>query len=400
MIPEVRARKLAAIMSDVLKETVWPKVLFIAEQTDLEPHGPLRIKVGTGKRTYHTVKTDEATNKKYHQIVFGKKMVLDKFSKTKAGNWLSGSEILHKGYFEGVLSLPNLLAHTILHEAAHGLQVMAGDRVRGEVHTEIFYSWLDILSNACAEQCLDELRKKASAKKIELEFDSSLDDIETPLSSEDLAIGDKVIVIDRHGERLAAEITKINKKTVTVKAKGEVIIRAPYAFLRPYDESVDNGLSSSSRGEKPPQSKAHTPASETGEFLGKYYFLSSEFTSPIQYKGRVFQTAKHLYFWLLSLKLANPWLSEQIHNAATIARLDSIITNATPEFSGIDEEVRIKALKRTLWEKFANGALQRKLIESYGIELTHHEKEIHNDLGKQLMALREYLVSNVQEKAG
>lgn len=103
------------------------------------PHNKLGFRVGSGQKTYHR---KLAENK--HLITFGVKMILSKLeSQLTASGWTTGREILSRNYFNSEVTPQTSLASVVLHEFAHYIQTINGQRHYGSVHNEHFYKILD-----------------------------------------------------------------------------------------------------------------------------------------------------------------------------------------------------------------------------------------------------------------
>jgi len=401
MIPETRARKIAEVMVKVLKDTVWPAVLQLAEHHDLEPFGPLNPKVGRGKSTYHKITIDEESGDMAHRIIFGKDMVMSKFSERQAGNWLSTHEIREKGYFGGEVTLAHLLSHTILHESAHAIQRMAGERVKGEVHNPQFYRWLDLLSDLAGHECLEDLVQRCRQKALSLEFDKRLDPPDEIITRDQVAVGDLYEATLTSGETVTVAVQKVNRKTVTGRTEGGLICRLQFTSLRKKSGSKPAPAPTPARPTAPPvQLPGGDIKSPITEFIGSTYFLSCDFYCPVNFHSHWFYSGKHLYYWLLATRIRDQSVKGRIEQTHSLEALDAILADYRLEFEALSEELKIRALKRTIWEKFQNKALQKRLMETGERPLEPTDKEIHPALGRQLMALRAHLKETVLKAAG
>jgi hypothetical protein len=110
-------------------------------------------RVGKGQSTNHKLIDRE------HVLTFGVLMVEDKLTEHSTAKWLSVREIARYRFYNGKVNLINLMAHVILHEYAHALQTVAGERLRGSVHNSGFYR---ILRNLHAEHG-ETIREKVIA---------------------------------------------------------------------------------------------------------------------------------------------------------------------------------------------------------------------------------------------
>jgi len=98
----------------------------------------LNTRVGRGLKTYCRFKPQAGA-----VITFGQMMVIDQLRPGQAQRWLTGREMLNRGYFAGVLTPATVFSHVVLHEYAHVEQVMTGGRSRNSVHNAPFYAILD-----------------------------------------------------------------------------------------------------------------------------------------------------------------------------------------------------------------------------------------------------------------
>ena len=159
---------IASIMVQISQNIVWPVIHEICKEEKVKVKYPFQAKVGSGSRTYHILKKDKHVLK--HTVTYGQKMVLDKFDYERARKWLTGREISEKGFLNSELSFKNLMAHTILHEMAHALQTIMGDRLHKSVHNPAFYRWLKRLHKCCGEEVVSTLELMSIKKKVNLEF--------------------------------------------------------------------------------------------------------------------------------------------------------------------------------------------------------------------------------------
>ncbi|HBM51120.1 MAG TPA: hypothetical protein DD385_13410, partial [Marinobacter sp.] len=115
-------------MCQATRDILWaPAASWVRKQNQC---AGLVLRVGSGQATYHRYDP----RKKQHLITYGARMIAAKHQPETAQGWLSTREIRSRGYFEGEVSVLNLLAHTCCHEFAHLLQHSAGQRHYGSVH--------------------------------------------------------------------------------------------------------------------------------------------------------------------------------------------------------------------------------------------------------------------------
>lgn len=162
------AHLLAQIMCQLTESVVWPHVEAIAKSKGHSMFGRLVTRSGSGVKTYHTHKPVDGQYS--HVITYGKKMIEKKKDFGAAPCFLTGKEIQKKGFFQGEMSYKNLIAHTVLHEACHGLQNALGHRHKNEVHNKAFYALLRDLHNVCGQQVVQELESAALKQGVSLDF--------------------------------------------------------------------------------------------------------------------------------------------------------------------------------------------------------------------------------------
>lgn len=395
MSPEFKAQKIAKLMVQVLKDIVWPEVEDLANEYDLAP-APLKGRVGVGKRTYHRLREE---GRRRHEIVFGEKMVLAKMDPAMASGWTTGVEINEKGFFGGEMTYSNLLAHTIIHEASHALQVMAGDRHYREVHNEEFYVWLWRLHDRVGNHAQTVLSMLAEQDSLELEFSEGKRNRKSDLLSKEEMIPGKRYAFEGKGGLQQGVLRKVNRKSATIDV-GATVYRVPLFRVR--------RVATEDYGVHPPQNpaaKAHAPAPHDviSGFEGRHFFLSTAFNAPINYQGLVFKTADHLFCWLTTDPKAPGWRNRILNaDTAMLARNIWEGQQCPKVIADNWEEFQIKAMKRAVWEKFQNPALQAKLLKTDNLELLAENQEGDrlfgvvdgegdNHLGKLLMAMRSYL---------
>jgi hypothetical protein len=197
-----RAFRIAQLMCRATDETLSPLA-----------HGvSLQLRVGSGRATYH--RYDPATGE--HRINYGVRMVADKASPETCSAWLSAREIRGRGYFGGILSESNLLAHTCCHEFAHLLQTRQGRRRRGSVHNQAFYRLLDELhGNGHADALKRSLHWYSESMEQSLAT-TAVDVAETTARTAGFERGDLV----RFGQGLQGRVLRVNRKTCTIEGTG------------------------------------------------------------------------------------------------------------------------------------------------------------------------------------
>lgn len=204
---------IAQIMCDLTRDIVWPHAQRIARNNNGFLIDPLVTRVGSGRKTYHT--RTPVNNEYSHLITYGCKAVDEKRDLTRANGYLTGREIQERGYFNGDLTYPNMIAHTVIHETAHAIQTIVGKRLRNSVHNKHFYALLTELSDACDEEVLNELTCRALKYGLPLEFDPDTYDASSDgkpmLSQPELKVGAVVSFKTRNGSRNLGVISRPGK---------------------------------------------------------------------------------------------------------------------------------------------------------------------------------------------
>lgn len=237
---------LAEIMIKISHQIVWPVIQDICREHNKKVQHPFMGRVGSGARTYHIVKIHN--RKKHHIVTYGKKMLEDKLIQQRAEQWLTGKEIIEKKFFDGVVSYKNLVAHTILHEMAHALQTIMGDRTYKSVHNKAFYQWLKLLHKKCGEQVTNTLSEMSEKKNIKLDFTSkktagnNINVKSTPNISEPSTKlktnGFYQCYLKR--ESVLVKLDKINRKRaiITIVQKGHAELGTSYSVVKHILEEI------------------------------------------------------------------------------------------------------------------------------------------------------------------
>ena len=207
------AHRLGTLMCDITRQTLWaPAQAWVNQRSG---GSSLHCRVGSGQATYH--RFDPRTRQ--HCITYGVRMIVAKHDARTAAGWLSGREIVKRGYFGGELTTLNLLAHTCCHEFAHLLQHAAGKRFRGSVHNGHFYEILDQLhASGGAEAARSHLRQGAEQAGIALPREP-FEPLQALTSGTRWQVGDQV----RFGSgkhQHCGDIIRVNRKTCTVEGTG------------------------------------------------------------------------------------------------------------------------------------------------------------------------------------
>lgn len=156
------AKRIGEVMVSISEQVVWPHVVDIALANGYHASHPFSARVGTGKKTYHQLveRTDKGGNTgPGHKVIYGVKMIMAKVDPERRAKWLSCKELVKYGYFGGDTSYASTLAHTVIHEMAHALQVICGKRLRRSVHNDAFYKFLTDLHWACGQKVKELLER-------------------------------------------------------------------------------------------------------------------------------------------------------------------------------------------------------------------------------------------------
>lgn len=162
-------RVIAQIMCDITREVVWPYLQTIMKESGYEccMMGELVTRVGSGRRSCLRWTFVDNFYPKY-TITYGVKTIMDKHDFRMTHCYLSTSEIKDRGYYEGRLECATSLAHLILHEVSHALQVSIDWKRDKNHHNDDFYAILSGLSERCDQEVLDELIRRTALEGIEL----------------------------------------------------------------------------------------------------------------------------------------------------------------------------------------------------------------------------------------
>lgn len=141
----INAKRVAHHMCTITHEHMWiPRIQWAKRRI---PTVSLKIRAGTGKATYlaHPVIQGSSKSKRPFEctLTYGVKMIESKCKSNEALGWLSAREIVSRNYYQGEVSLLNLLSHTIIHEFGHFIQCLMGERTDNSVHNDAFYAILD-----------------------------------------------------------------------------------------------------------------------------------------------------------------------------------------------------------------------------------------------------------------
>tara|TARA_R110002124_G_scaffold128157_19_gene288728 strand:+ start:25625 stop:26188 length:564 start_codon:yes stop_codon:yes gene_type:complete len=156
-------------------------------------------------------------------LTYGTEMIVSKSDKACLSLWTTGREVSQRGYYNGELSLLNVLAQTIVHEFGHVVQIILGRRYKGSVHNAEFYQILDrIHSSGEAEKIRNELNERCLAFNIDLsqvEASHSIPD-DDALSLSEIRTNErlwfKAPKLHAHNPVL---VTKVLRKRIAVKSE-------------------------------------------------------------------------------------------------------------------------------------------------------------------------------------
>ncbi len=207
-IASEQSRSMARVLGSATLEVLWQGAAGELLAVDGGGHR-LRCRVGAGEATYY-----RRMGRREHLINYGCKMVASKHDRQIAAQWLTGREILRRGYFDGELSLSTLLAHTCCHEFGHVLQSISGGLARGSIHNQAFYHLVDHL-HACglARDVRCYIEQQARLQGLNLSF--SLETRLPPLA--DTFVPGELVTFEYRGKPVMGEVLRVNRKTVNVK---------------------------------------------------------------------------------------------------------------------------------------------------------------------------------------
>jgi hypothetical protein len=224
-------RAVAAILCSAAEYILWPEVDNWSP-SDSAGHR-LECRVGDGAATYY-----RSHGHYRHRLTFGWKMVASKHDPAMASQWLTGREMLQRGYFADQFNLPALLAHTCCHEFAHLVQGLNGWMARGSIHNSHFYRVLDSLYSAgAAHRVLAFIEQQAQARQLSLCF--SKGHAESLPDARLFQMGE-LVSFEYRGTAVLGEVIRINRKTVNVKPIAPLLaaeyFRISPHYLKPYGE--------------------------------------------------------------------------------------------------------------------------------------------------------------------
>jgi predicted SprT family Zn-dependent metalloprotease len=221
-------RAAAQVLCNATESIVAPIMAKLAYDKSGKTMHPISTRVGAGKSTHHKLIHQAA--RPFHEITYGEKMVYSKRYRSAAEKWLTGREIVNKGYYKGKFTLTRVLAHTVLHEAGHALQVHIGGRQRGSVHNEAFYSALDMLHEACGAEVLEYVERQLRDKGLLAEFLPESASVK-PKKTFTYRVGQEIVARFR-GRENPCKIQKINPKRLSVIVTGGPLLGSEF-FIPP-----------------------------------------------------------------------------------------------------------------------------------------------------------------------
>jgi len=227
-------QQLTRVLVQIARSIVMPAAVKLVSEVSSEPQPHVELRAGSGARTCYSRHIPRGSRTMKHSITFGQKMVESKRCKQKSAGWTTGKEILNRKYYNGELSFPHLMAHTVLHEVAHYHCIALNGRDRGEVHTPEFYDSLSLLHAHCGKEALAMLMSECAKKGISLDFSSSLSD--QPLLTASSFEKGKTYAFESKGRLNLIQALRVNSKTVGGRylngPKAGREVRVPFSMLR------------------------------------------------------------------------------------------------------------------------------------------------------------------------
>ena len=212
------AGALAGLLCDLTDELLYaPRAAGLAREAPWHRYG---ARVGSGRQTCLRHYPDGRL-----EITYGRRMVQDKYDREHSRVWATSRELARYGWFGGSVSPAHTLAHTALHEFAHLLQAVRGQRRAGSVHNAAFYRTLGGLHEAGdGERLHRALVERAGAAGLPLGFREP-GDAERALRSARqqsyaaLSVGDRVRLRGRDRDYVGT-VRRINRRTVSCDLDG------------------------------------------------------------------------------------------------------------------------------------------------------------------------------------
>jgi len=141
------------------------------------------------------------------------------------------------------------------------------------------------------------------------------------------------------------------------------------------------------------------------KFSGKYSFLSNFFIQDIEWNGKIYQSAEHLF---QSLKTLNKEESEKIRQSTSPRKAKKMGRQAT--LRPLWDEIKFAAMYTVVLEKFSSPQLKKMLLGTGEEELIEGNDygDIYwgvcngigiNCLGRILMEIRRTMITNELNEA-
>lgn len=229
--------RLAAALCVATEHFLWPqRQRWVARSL---ADSALRVRAGSGRATYCQQQRDRYT------ITYGVRMVGEKCVPELAAQWLTTREIHRYGYWGGMPSVGQVLAHTVCHEFAHLIQQANRWIRRGSVHNARFYEVLGRLyQDGMAHQVLQRLHDTHGAGDIDL---AAAVPPPSPHPAGALrarfAPGDRVAFPGRGDRDWVGRIQRVNRYTATVIPDDRrfqvTYFRVPFQLLKRIDVELE-----------------------------------------------------------------------------------------------------------------------------------------------------------------
>tara|TARA_B100000700_G_scaffold178953_1_gene197616 strand:- start:11939 stop:12976 length:1038 start_codon:yes stop_codon:yes gene_type:complete len=172
---------------------------------------PLSVRVGSGRRTCHQFDRLQRNS----VITYGKKAINDKIQNgQKSLGYTTAKEIKQYGFFNGKITTKNLLVAVVLHEYAHYIQVLNGQRYRGSVHNDHFY---EILNDLHYQGYANEVKSFLDNDPVFNQLPDEKINEEANNLKEKIKTGDKVSFTLKSGKKVTQRVIRLNQKTVSTE---------------------------------------------------------------------------------------------------------------------------------------------------------------------------------------
>lgn len=217
-LPLDEAGALAGLLCELTDELLYaPRAERLAREA---PWHRYRARVGSGRQTCLRHYPDGRL-----EITYGRRMVQDKYDPEHSRVWATSRELKRFGWFGGRVSPTHTLAHTALHEFAHLLQAVRGQRRAGSVHNDAFYCTLGELHEAGdGERLHRQLVERAESAGLPLGYREPGDEEQARRRARQqayaaLAVGDRVRLRGRDRD-YTGTVRRINRRTVSCDLDG------------------------------------------------------------------------------------------------------------------------------------------------------------------------------------